>query len=204
MNSNGSTSRQQQFTSKIRAQAHRLNGMLTDMLVLAKMRAGQLNPDRELLNANQLIEYASRDQIVVAKSHGIEVKLDLPKEAFRISVDSDLIQRVIDNLLSNAIKFSPSDSDVILRLEMKGPKSANDEGSGACIQIIDQGEGMPKELRENIFDELSTSPADLATVPQNGLGLAFCKLVVEAHGGRIFVEANKPAGSVFVIELPGI
>jgi two-component system sensor histidine kinase/response regulator len=69
------------------------------------------------------------------------------------------------------------------------------------VKVIDQGPGIDEAYRERIFDKFEIIKMSEDTDTQVGLGLAFCKMVVEAHGGRIFVEPNQPTGSVFTVEI---
>jgi K+-sensing histidine kinase KdpD len=110
----------------------------------------------------------------------------------KISVDPPLFQRVIDNLLSNAIKFSPRRSQIIINVEFLK--------TNIKIQTIDSGPGVPVELQKTIFRkyEIGTRMPDVAQI---GLGLAFCKMVIEAHQGEIQVMNNQPKGSIFEITL---
>ncbi|HBW88975.1 MAG TPA: hybrid sensor histidine kinase/response regulator, partial [Cyanobacteria bacterium UBA11149] len=97
-------------------------------------------------------------------------------------------------ILSNAIKFSPRQSQIVFGAEYL-------VSGGVNLRIADVGPGVPDELRQRIFDkyEIGTIRQDVAQI---GLGLAFCKVVVEAHGGNISIEGNHPQGSIFVITLP--
>ena len=104
-----------------------------------------------------------------------------------------MIHRTLDNLLSNAIKFSPRGGKIVANVEFLT--------SGDCkIQVIDSGPGVPDALQQKIFEkyEIGTLMSDIAQI---GLGLAFCKMVVEAHGGEICVRTNQPKGAIFEIVL---
>jgi signal transduction histidine kinase len=120
-----------------------------------------------------------------------------------VSLDTNLFERVLDNLISNALKFSPPDSTVTLRVEF--PSSKTDEvqppNPGVRVCVLDEGPGISKEHRNLIFNKFEIVATKRGDAPQVGLGLAFCKMVVEAHGGRILVDANEPTGTVFTVEL---
>lgn len=199
---NGNDPQHQQLTGKIRAQAHRLNAMLTDMLLLAKRKSGKLVLERTSVDVNLLVKDAAQDQVMVARSEGIEIEIDLPDEGRRYMIDAKLLHRTVDNLLSNAIKYSPGNSRIQLRLEYTlGNLFAEAESGGIRITVVDEGVGIPDELRESIFERFETLPVENEDVAQTGLGLAFCRMVVEAHGGNIQARPNVPQGSVFVIEM---
>ena len=112
-----------------------------------------------------------------------------------IDVDPDLLRRVLLNLLDNALKYSPSGSQT--RLE------AGVAEGGVLFRVRDQGRGVPEHMREAIFDKFIRLEEEGAkTRSSSGLGLTFCQVVAEAHGGRIWVEENQPRGSVFIVEIP--
>jgi two-component system sensor histidine kinase/response regulator len=174
--------------------ARRLQSFLNDMLVLAKVEAGKPVLNRSLVDVNRLVLEVEKSYSVVARARGINLVVELPGESRQTSLDSNLFQRVLDNLVSNALKFSPAESTVTLRAEYPGA------GTGLRIQVLDEGPGIPEEHRERIFDKFEIVALS-RDVSQVGLGLAFCKMAVEAHGGRIFVDANEPRGAVFTVEI---
>jgi signal transduction histidine kinase len=191
-----------QLTDKIRAQANRLNSMLTEMLVLAKMKSGKLVLDQHIVDMGTLIMNAVDDQEAASNAKRIQVAWQLPDQPVHLRLDSGLLQRTLDNLLTNAIKFSPSDSTVTIRLEhLNGSGSNGASRQGACVQVVDQGPGIAEEYRERIFDRYEIVALKSEDISQIGIGLAFCKMVVEAHGGRIFADDNEPTGSVFTMEI---
>lgn len=108
--------------------------------------------------------------------------------------DAIVIRRVLENLVDNAIKHTPSGGriDVV----------ALDAGSRSRVEVRDEGRGVPPEARERIFEKFVTTGASDAKFHSAGLGLAFCKLAIEAHGGSIGIDAATPKGSIFWFELP--
>ena len=104
-----------------------------------------------------------------------------------------MIGRVVINLLDNAIKYSPDDSTIIV--------STATIGGEVYVRVKDTGPGIPAEAQATIFDKFSR--VKQRNMPHGvGLGLAFCKLAVEAHGGRIWVKNNDEGGSMFTFVLP--
>jgi signal transduction histidine kinase len=116
-------------------------------------------------------------------------------EGLLVSADRRRLREVLDNLLGNAIKYSPEGGVVELR--------ATRQGDTALIAVSDAGIGIPRHMQRRVFlayerDELVASQGIMGT----GLGLAICKKLVEAQGGRIWVESEVGAGSTFLFTLP--
>jgi signal transduction histidine kinase len=113
-----------------------------------------------------------------------------------VSADHDILLRVIINLLDNAIKFTAADGTISMGVE---PKE-----DGVLFSIRDNGPGIPVAYQEKIFEKFGqVEIRQSARKYSTGLGLAFCKLAVEAHNGRIWVESEDGAGSTFFFEIPG-
>jgi signal transduction histidine kinase len=114
-----------------------------------------------------------------------------------VPADADLLRRVLENLVDNAIRYAPKGSQVTLTAEL-------DERE-ALLRVADQGQGVPPELRESIFERFVQLSSGDRVAPRTGrgLGLTFCRLAIEAHGGRIYVEDGTP-GAVFCIRLPRV
>ena len=183
-------------------QARRLNSFANDMLMLAKVQAGKPIVMRSAVDMNQLVEAAGEVHSVIARSRGLDLVVDLPDESQQVSLDANLIQRVLDNLVSNALKFSPQGSTITLRVEYPGPETESGPHAPTVrIQVADEGPGVPAEHRERVFDQFEIVELKKTGVRQVGLGLAFCGMVVKAHGGRITVDDNEPRGAVFTVEL---
>lgn len=110
--------------------------------------------------------------------------------------DPLLLRRVLFNLLDNASRFAPDDSAILVGAE------PSPDGGHCLLWVADQGPGVPDSMKEAIFSRLVTDALALPSRGGKGLGLAFCKLVAELHGGGIRVEDLEPQGSRFVLELP--
>ena len=119
---------------------------------------------------------------------------DKPAAALLLA-DSDKLLQTLTNLLGNAIKFSPPRTSVTLGAGLV---------DGVCtFRVADQGRGVPESKREMIFERFQQVDAsDSRDKGGSGLGLAICRSIVSAHGGRIWVEANEPAGTVFQFTIP--
>ncbi len=106
---------------------------------------------------------------------------------------SDLLRRVLQNLVDNALHYGPSHGTV--RLEARA------SAEGVECAVCDEGPRIPPHLREHIFERYVRA-ADGANKNGHGLGLTFCRLAVEAHGGAIWIEDNEPRGNRFCFRLP--
>jgi NtrC-family two-component system sensor histidine kinase KinB len=119
------------------------------------------------------------------------VELDAPDGPVMVPCDPNTIRRVIMNLLDNAVKFSPVDGRVRV--------AVIPEDSDVHISVSDSGPGVPEAFREKIFDHFAQIDArDYST----GIGLAFCRMAVRAHGGELTLRCPKGGGSTFTVSLP--
>ncbi|MEZ4594252.1 MAG: HAMP domain-containing sensor histidine kinase, partial [Chloroflexota bacterium] len=187
----------------IRGEANRLSSFLTDMLMMAKMEHGRLMLSQSPVDVNELATAVRESYEPMARLKEIQLNLDLPEGGKKILLDANLWRRVLDNLISNALKFSPTGGNITLRVryDAAGATSSNGSSPHLHLQVIDEGPGIAPEHHEAIFDKFKIVATGRRDVKQVGLGLAFCKMVVEAHNGRISVAANQPRGSVFTVEL---
>ena len=126
---------------------------------------------------------------------GVEVAYDVPDRPVKVRCDRDLMARVVTNLVGNAYKFTPKGGCVRL--------GVTTGDSRVRLEIDDTGPGVPRELRDRIFEKFGQGELGrAATRRSSGLGLTFCKLAVEAHGGAIGVDDAPGSGARFWIDLP--
>lgn len=178
-----------------------LSSMINELLLMAKLEAGSLILNQSELDLNALATTVLSEFQELAHSKKLHLDAQLPHAGQWITADVNLLHRLMDNLLSNAIKFSPPNSTVTLSVE--SVRHSTNDGQirmQAKIQVADQGPGIKADLRPYIFNKFEIGEA-IDNVPQTGLGLTFCKLVAEAHGGRIYVEDNSPQGAIFTVEI---
>lgn len=179
-------------------QAERLNTFINDFLLMAKMQAGSLLLNRTDVDLKALAQELLHHYDLLAQSKSIRLRFEAPATLPVFSLDQHLWERLVDNLLSNALKFAPPNSTVMLKLS----SSLDAQGQPHLfLRLFDEGPGIAPEHRQRIFEAYEIIQLHRAGTPQVGLGLAFCKMVVEAHGGRIWVEANQPQGSIFSVEI---
>jgi signal transduction histidine kinase len=176
-----------------------INRMALNLLDITRSEDGVFTPNPTDLSVRTLLEETLEQMTPLAegRSQRLVPGLELdPSTTLR--GDGELLHRVLQNLIDNALRHNPTGGTV--RLVAR----AGSEGT-LELRVIDEGPGIPEEQRQAIFEKykrLDQTEAHTASV-RHGLGLAFCRLVAESHGGSIFVEANHPRGSVFVVRLPG-
>jgi two-component system sensor histidine kinase/response regulator len=168
--------------------------LIDDLLQIALLESGKIRFTYKDIELDELIKSAiSNFAEMAAKKNQSLVMQFSEKLSGKISVDAKMIHRTLENLLSNAIKFSPPNSQIIVNVESM-------KSGEIKIQVIDSGPGISDTLQAKIFEkyEVGTLMPDISQI---GLGLAFCKMVVEAHGGKISVSKNEPKGAIFEIIL---
>lgn len=192
---NLSPEKHQQKTEKITLAAQQMQSLIDSLLIMAKLESGKLVLNCTDIDLCVLCNSALADVEAIALQKNLNLISELPHPGGKLQVDVLLLRRVLDNLLSNAIKFSPSNSQITLRAEYLT--------TGAKLQVIDSGSGVAPNLRQSIFEKYEIG-TKMPEVSQIGLGLAFCKMAVEAHHGQITVEDHYPKGTVFSILLNSV
>jgi signal transduction histidine kinase len=173
--------------------AYKLRSLTDDLLSMAKAEAGKFELQLTPVDLCVLATDVVADFRVIAENQSIELVLKLPTFKKELFFDVKLLRRVLENLLANAIKFSPKKSQVTLEIIYL------QEDGKVQIQISDRGRGVTQELRKSIFQKFEVGKV-LDNIPQTGIGLAFCKMVVDAHKGEIFVTDNSPHGAIFTLQ----
>lgn len=169
-------------------------GLVNSLLDIAKLESGELTLSLQSLSLDVLCEELVEAYVHEANEGGIILNLNLVDGLPKITADEEKLRRVLANLLDNALKFTPAGGRVDLDVES--------EGEEVIITVTDTGPGVPEEFRERIFKRFDQVPGIAGRRRGTGLGLAFSKLAVAAHGGRIWVEDNPGGGSAFRIQLP--
>ena len=171
----------------------RMQRLINSLLDINRLEAGQSIVVKKTAAVQELAKDASDAVIASLEGRRQVLKLEIPKKLPPVQVDIDMIRRVMINLLENAVKFSPVEGAVILGAELAR--------KDLKIWVEDEGPGIPPNMRTVIFDKFNRIPVEGA--PKGiGLGLAFCKLAIEAHAGKIWMEPRTPKGSRFVVTLP--
>ena len=174
------------YLAQALAGSARLNRMIAEMLAVSKLEAGQLKPALKNVDLLELVRKTTRE--AEALKGDKTLRFVSPLKPLPLAVDAELIGRVVENLLTNALKFGADGGEVIVRL------TATDQQ--ARVEVTDDGIGIAAEQQARIFEKFGQVEASLRR-RGTGLGLAFCKLAVEAHGGRIGVNSEPGKGSTF-------
>ena len=172
----------------------RLSRLIEQLLDLEQLETGQAVLHKSEASLSGLIAEAVEEVHPVAEGKGHVLSINLGSDSLPlVDMDGEMIRRVLINLLENAIKYSPSEGKISVKLD----RSDNN----LRVEVSDNGPGIPKEDQTSIFEKFARvqrkgRPKGL------GLGLAFCRLAVEAHGGRIWVKSEPGQGSAFYFTLP--
>ena len=167
--------------------------MINEILDVSKMEAQMMKLDLRECDLVQVVGQSLDDleSLVGAR----RVAFERPAAPARVLADQEIVSRIVQNLLANALRFTPADGEVRVGVVV--------EAEHVRVFVADTGPGIPPDFRESIFDKfVQLDGFALHRNRTTGLGLAFCKLAVEAHGGRIGVDSELGKGSSFWFTLP--
>jgi len=178
-----------------KAAAWRMHQMILNLLDIGQLEEGKLVLHPESLDAGSLARKACQEMEGGAAQRGVRLEIVADEATAVLKGDAAVLRRVLDNLLSNAIEHSPQGGVVRVAVTLC------DEGIE--IAVSDQGPGVPPEFRERIFEKFQRLESRKSMPGANrGLGLTFCRLAVEAHGGTIWVDDAPEHGALFRALLP--
>jgi signal transduction histidine kinase len=174
-----------------------LTNLVQSILDVARLEQNTVSLDCESWSLADSVEYAIKSVFSLAISANLEVATDIPDDLPTVWIDDEKIRRVLINLLDNAVRYTPQDGRVLV----SGRYDADQDVVIVCVS--DTGPGIPREARHRIFDKFTQlDQRAIRGHKGSGLGLAFCRLVVEAHGGRIWVDDAEGGGAAFCFTLP--
>jgi signal transduction histidine kinase len=184
--------RSQKRGEAIHRAATRMNRLIQDLLDVAVMESGQLTIERARLSARELIAAAVDTQRPLASSSSLELRVDLDGEVPDIWGDRDRLLQVFENLIGNAIKFTQAGGCITIR--------ATSRDHEVIFVVADTGSGIAPENLPRVFDRFWQATRE--NRQGAGLGLPITKGIVEAHGGRIWVESTPNRGTTFSFTVP--
>src|SRR6202008_4873745 len=169
----------------------RLDKLMRDLLDLAKIEAGENQPQLAPARARELIATVAEELRPQVEAKRLELRLDTPVDLPPVMVDRLQVERVISNFVINALRHTRQ-GEIKISAELRD--------SHIAISICDTGSGIPAEYLPHIFDKFVQVPD--APTGGAGLGLTISKSIVEAHGGQISVQSQVGRGSTFTFTLP--
>jgi two-component system phosphate regulon sensor histidine kinase PhoR len=191
------------FLDIILKQSDRLNLIIEDLLELSKIESGRVLLKEEPVDLRPIIERALSTIKPIADKNGHRLVSSIDPRLPAVAGDEDRLMQVLTNLLDNAVKYTPPGGTIIV-----GARMVQDTGSVRAadrlveLTVADTGIGIPEQDRPRVFERFyRVDKARSRELGGTGLGLAIVKHIVEGHGGQVWVEANYPHGSKFVVRL---
>lgn len=184
----------QRLAKSIQRGASTINNRIDRLLDVARGELGMLVFKDEEVDVLKLLKQVAEDMSPVAVTSDISMVLELPSSLSLVWADKGRLEQVITNILANALKFTPKRGKVTLR--------AQEENTALIVEIQDTGIGIAKENLRRVFETYYRVEDGKHHTAGLGLGLALCKVIVEAHGGKIWAESEEGKGSTFSFSLP--
>jgi signal transduction histidine kinase len=170
--------------------------LVDSLLDIARMESGEVQLNLEALDLKEMIENSAARPILPIRDN-VTLQIKVPPELPRVLADREKVERIMSNLVGNAIKYTPGGGKITI--------TASPQNSHVVVSIADTGPGIPSQDRERIFERFARIQENSSSRKGFGLGLSFCRLAVEAHGGRIWVEEGQNGvGSRFMFTLPAV
>ena len=180
--------------AQIKSSSSTLLRMVGDILDVSKMESGRFQINKMYGDINEVVKEQCSYFESVTKVKDMKLRYDVDSNLPSFSFDPERIKQVLGNLLTNAIKFSEKDDEIlIVTRKIDGV---------ARVDVCDQGSGVSDNDKPLLFHKFFQASNQNGGEKGTGLGLVISKGIVEAHGGKIWVEDNKPKGSRFIFVLP--
>ena len=191
------TEEQKTWLGKIEATSYNLVDLVSDFLDLSKLESGRIEVTKEEVDLDQLIRTSLDNFLVLAQDKKISLLSRVAPALTRIIADPRRLDQVFENLISNAIKFTGEGGEIEV-------EASQEDTTGIKIWVKDNGVGIPTKEIGNLFEKYrQTTSGKNSKNKGTGLGLVICKMIVEAHGGRIWVESEEGKGTTVAFSLPG-
>jgi signal transduction histidine kinase len=175
------------YLREIRTHVDALSGLVDDLFELSRIEAGEISWTMRQVELGELIGETVAAMRAPAQERGVRIAAELPEGSLLAEANAEKLQRVLFNLIQNAIRHTPADGSVTVR--------ARPADRGVEIEVDDTGEGIPAGDNERVFEAFYRGDASRGE-DGAGLGLAISKAIVEAHGGRIWLEPGGPGTKV--------
>ena len=182
------------YLAQMSTHVNALSALIDDLFELSRLEAGEIAWSLEQVRLDELVGETVDAMRVQADARHVQVRTELPGDLRPARGDPEKLQRVLFNLIQNAIRHTPADGSVVVRAEPAG--------DGVEIEVADTGAGIAADDRDRIFEPFFRGGEDAARSSNGaGLGLAISRAIVEAHGGRIWLE-DAPAGTSVRFSIP--
>ncbi len=179
----------------IAEESNRLIDLVNSLLDLSKMEAGMIAFNFKISDLSPLINKAASGMDPLAMTKNVSIKIEIPENLPYVNMDGERILQALRNLIGNAVKFTPGGGQITI--------SAEPTQKGVKVYVADTGPGIPKEDLNAIFDKFQQATmTSYNKIKGTGLGLAIVKHIVNAHGGKVWVESEIGNGSIFTFLLP--
>ena len=195
--SDNATEDERRLTGMIRRSCKDLTNLINEFLDFSKFRAGYLELTNEEIDLAEFLRDIHRRHAIRTRQEKIRLALSLETEVGYVSADRKKLEQLIENLLSNALKFTPEGGEIEL--------GAQTGVHGTRIWVRDTGTGIKSEEIKTLFSKYrQASNARASDMQGTGLGLLICKMIAEAHGGRIWVKSQLNRGTTFHVWIPAV
>ena len=189
---------QRQFLQRVKANIERMGGLLNDLIGVTAIDTGTIQLEPEPIDATEVIEEAIMGSSAQYRERGITIQLDLGEQLPKIQADRDNLYQIINHLLSNACAVTPNGGEVVV-----GAHTHAEVSDFVLISVTDCGGGIEPQDRQRVFNRLYRADNPLiAGLGETGVGMSIARALVEAHGGRIWVDSEMGKGSTFTFMIP--
>jgi signal transduction histidine kinase/signal transduction protein with GAF and PtsI domain len=189
-----------QTTGMASRAVRKLLNLVDSLLDISKMESGAITLEYEPVDLREPCTAVIDDLAPLARELDITLAADIPPEVPLLRADIEKAERILLNLVDNALKYTPAGGSVAVRAHAPGTGGA--AGGFIRIDVADTGPGVPDEHKMRLFDRFAQLDGQRGRRRGTGLGLTFCRMAVEAHGGQIWIEDNPQGGAIFSFTLP--
>lgn len=193
---------QRKFLERVKASTERMISMIEELVQIASVEAGHTKLNLGSFDLMRAIDTSISDTSPAIREKNISLRMNIPDKLPKIQGDYEAVKLILTNLLQNAGMVTPLEGEITISV---GYESYGDGQDYVLVQITDSGGGIPAEDIQRVFGDPNERAGKTGTIRGLGgspLSLAFTKSLVEAHGGRIWVEAEQGEGSTFSVLMP--
>ncbi len=189
---------QRQFLQRVKANVERMDGMLNDLIGITAIDTGSIKIEPEPVDVSEVIEDTVMASAALFRERELSIRIELADGLPKVRADRDSLLQIVKHLLSNAALCSPNNSEIVVRAQVPA-----DMPDHLLFSVTDRGGGIAPEDRQRAFHRMYRADHPLLQgLGETGVGLSISKALVEAQGGRIWVDSEMGVGSTFTFILP--